>query len=398
MNEEDLEFAMFSRAEMERRYARARELMGERKLDALLITGEHNFQYFAGTSASIGPGESTTRPSLFILPMDREPIIVTSGRERIVLGCYVKDIRGYYNVLDFPLDEVVEALRDTGLKNKRVGAELGQEQRMGIPVGAYFDLVAALSDVAFVDAADITIRLRKNKSEEELAYMREAAAVTARARQRLYRDQIVPGMTERELARAIRRLILEEGGDSTSFVHFQFDIQNNLPGAKAAYHYDRPLRKGTILGIDTGAFVGMYTVDYPRMVSLGPATDAQKRLYASLLEANGRMADALRPGITASELHRIAVKFIEDSGLTADDPQKLLGGSRFGHGQGMQFTEPPSITPSDHTALEVGTVISTEPGVSDGKLRLLWEDVHAITEDSHEQLTLETDELMEIRF
>ncbi len=267
-----------------------------------------------------------------------------------------------------------------------------------MPVGAYLDLTAALSDVEFVDAADVVIRLRMNKSQEELAYMREAAAVTARARQRLYRDHLVPGMTERELARAIRRLTLEEGGDSTSFVHFQFDIQNELPGAKAAYPYDRPLRKGTILGIDTGAFVGMYTVDYPRMVSLGPATDAQKRLYAHLLEANRQMAQALRPGVTASELHRVAVKFIEDSGLTADNPEKLRGGSRFGHGQGMQFTEPPSITPSDHTVLEVGTVISTEPGVGDGKLQLLWEDVHVVTEDGHEQLTLETDELMELPF
>jgi hypothetical protein len=43
-------------------------------------------------------------------------------------------------------------------------------------------------------------------------------------------------------------------------------------------------------------------------------------------------------------------------------------------------------------------VISTEPGVGDGNLSLLWEDVHVITEDGHEQLTLESDELMEIPF
>ena len=42
------------------------------------------------------------------------------------------------------------------------------EQRMGMPVGAYPDLTAELSDVEFVDAADVVIRLRMNKSEEEL--------------------------------------------------------------------------------------------------------------------------------------------------------------------------------------------------------------------------------------
>ena len=46
------------------------------------------------------------------------------------------------------------------------GAEM--EQRMGMPVGAYLDLTAELSDVEFVDAADVVIRLRMNKSEEEL--------------------------------------------------------------------------------------------------------------------------------------------------------------------------------------------------------------------------------------
>jgi hypothetical protein len=37
-------YAMFSKRDMERRYARARELMAQRKLDALFITGEYNFQ------------------------------------------------------------------------------------------------------------------------------------------------------------------------------------------------------------------------------------------------------------------------------------------------------------------------------------------------------------------
>ncbi|MCH8087155.1 MAG: aminopeptidase P family protein [Chloroflexi bacterium] len=398
MTSTDLEYAMFSRAEMERRYNRARELMAEKQLDALLITGDHNFHYFAAAAASIGPNNSLSRPSLFILPVGRDPIIVTQGRDNLVLGCYVTDLREYSGVLSVPVDLVVESLREAGLKNKRVGAELGQEQRMGIPVGVYLDLVAAMPEVEFVDAADIIIKTRMVKSQEELAYMRKAAEITARARQRLFDNHLAPGMTEREVARLMQQLMLEEGADGTSFVHFQFDIQSQLPGAKTAFHYERPLRKGTILGIDTGAYVGMYTVDYPRMVALGKATDEQKRLYEALLKVNSRMAEALRPGVSVSEIHRVGARAIEEVGVEPDNPQRLLGGSRMGHGQGIQFTEPPSITPDDHTVLEVGMVISTEPGVGSGDLKLLWEDTHAITEDGHELLTLETDELREIPF
>ena len=57
---------------------------------------------------------------------------------------------------------------------------------MGIPVGAYLDLVRRCRGTEFVDAADIVIPLRMVKSEEELAYIRKAADVTARARQRLF--------------------------------------------------------------------------------------------------------------------------------------------------------------------------------------------------------------------
>jgi Xaa-Pro aminopeptidase len=200
-------------------------------------------------------------------------------------------------------------------------------------------------------------------------------------------------MTERDVARTIRRLILEEGGDRTSFVHLQLGI----PGSKNQFHYDRPLKKGTVLAVDAGAYVRMYTVDYPRMAVLGKATDEMKRLYSAVLKVNKTMADALRPGIKCSEIHAIGVKAIEEAGVEVDRPEKLKKG-RMGHGQGILFTEPPSVTAGDHTVLEPGIVLSTEPGVKSGDIHFLWEDTHVITEDGHEQLTLETDELREIAF
>ena len=264
MISEDLEYAMFSRQEMDSRYARARELMGRRGIDALLISGEENFQYFAGTAASLALHYSLTRPSIFILPADREPIIVTQGKDNLILGSYVTDIRQYDEILSFPLTVVLDAIGDAGLKRNRLGVELGLEQRMGMPVGAYLNLVSRMSDTEFVDAADIIVGLRMVKSGEELAYMKLACEVTGLARQRLF-GQVVPGMTEREVARRMRQLVLEEGGDRTSFVILQLDVA----GSKNQFHYDRPLQAGTILAVDAGAYVGMYTVDYVRMASLG---------------------------------------------------------------------------------------------------------------------------------
>ena len=194
----------------------------------------------------------------------------------MTLSSYITEFREYFDVLHFPHKLVTDTLEEVGLEHRRIGAELGQEQRLGIPAGAYLDLVASMPGTEFVDAADVVIAQRMVKSDEELVYMRRAADITGRARQRLFALHVRPGMTERDVARTLRRLILEEGGDRTSFVHLQLDA----PGCKNSFHYDRPLQRGDVLAVDTGAYVGMYTIDYPRMATLGPSTGAQTRAHA----------------------------------------------------------------------------------------------------------------------
>jgi Xaa-Pro dipeptidase len=388
-----VEYAMFSRREMDRRYASAQEAMAARGLDALLVTGEENFQYFTGSSASLALHYSLSRPNVLILPRRGQPVVLTQTKEYMTLSSYITEFREYFDVLHFPHKLVADTLEEIGLEHHRVGAELGQEQRLGIPVGAYLDLVAAMPGTEFVDAAELVIALRMVKSDEEVGYMRRAADVTGRARQRLFAQHVRPGMTERDIARTMRRLILEEGGDRTSFVHLQLDA----PGCKNQFHYDRPLRRGDVLAVDTGAYVGMYTIDYPRMATLGSATDAQKRAHAAVLEVTRRMADALRPGLRCSDLHRLALQAIADVGGVIDHPDRIPGG-RFGHGQGMLLTEPPSVNPHDHTVLNPGMVLSTEPGFRLDGVPMLWEDTHVVTATGHLQLTLETSELQEIPF
>ena len=391
MQSGDLEYSMFSRGEMERRYARAREEMDRRGIDALFVTGEENFQYFAGTTASAALHASLTRPSVFILPLEGEPIVVTQGQDNLALGSYVSDVRGYTDLFEFPRAVVIQALRDAGTAEGSVGAELGLEQRMGMPPGAFQDLTSSLPDVAFVDAAEVIVKLRMVKSKEEIGYIRRAGDVTARARQRLF-GMIQPGMTERETVRLLRRLILDEGGDGTSFVMLLL----GKPGSRNPFGYDRLLEAGQVVGVDAGARVGMYTIDYTRWGVLGNATDALRRTYDALLAVNRSMAAALGPGVPCSEVYRVGTDAIETA-CSQTEGLERFGPSRMGHGQGLLITEPPSIHPDDHTPLAPGMVISTEPGLSASGVQMLWEDVFVITEKGSVQITAENDELREIQ-
>ena len=74
---------------------------------------------------------------MFIPPMEREPIIPTPSGNNLTLDCYITYVRDYLGFFKFPQDQTLDALRDAELKNKRIGAELSQEQRMGMPLPRY---------------------------------------------------------------------------------------------------------------------------------------------------------------------------------------------------------------------------------------------------------------------
>jgi Xaa-Pro aminopeptidase len=357
----------------------------------LVVTQEENLQYFIGTTSSMALNFSLTRPSVLIIPINAPPVIMTMGRGNVSASGFIKDIRGYSDLLAFPLATLVDLFRELGLENSPIGFELGHEQRMGIPVGGYLDLLQSLPGIVPVDAGPLLHRLRMIKSDEEVAFMRTAAEITARARQRLFHhEKLRHGITERQVDRLMRQLILEEGGDRTAFVI----LQSPKPGAGNPFKTDRPLDRGDVLAIDTGACCGQYTIDYPRMVVLGKATDAHKKAYEAILFVNRKMTESLRPGITCSRLFTICMNAIEQAGARIDDPSRLTSG-RMGHGMGMLITEPPSIMPNDHTVLEPGMIISTEPGIRLGDVEFLYEDVHVITPDGSKCLTLESDVLHE---
>ena len=384
-------YGMFSLAEMERRYRTTRERMVEQRYDALFVSQDENVQYFAGTSPSLVLNFSLTRPYMLIIPANAPPVAITMGRANMEACGFVQDVRGYTELLSFPLATIVDTLKELRLENARIGFELGHETRMGIPVGAFLDLRESLPKMEVRDAGEMLKRIRMIKSEEELKYMRRAAEITARARQRLFRhESLRRGITEREVDRLMRQLILEEGGDRTAFVI----LQDAKPGAANPFKTDRPLEPGAVLAIDTGAYCGMYTIDYARMVVLGKAPEQQRNAYAAVLDVNQRMTDALKPGITCSQVFEVCMNAIDDAGVSIDDPARIVGG-RMGHGQGMIITEPPSIMPGDHTLLQPGMVISTEPGVRIGDIEFLYEDVHVITETGSDRLTLETNALQE---
>ena len=176
----------FEPAEYAARWERARTGMAALGLDALFITSEANYRYLSGHVTPFWV--SKTRPLFFLLPLHGDPVVfVTASQVPAVRATSpVADVRAWEGFVAPGLDLVVQALGELGLARGRIGAELGEEQRLGLPYADFLALQQRLPGAAFVDAAPLLWELRRLKSPAEIAYLRRSAQIAGAAYRRLF--------------------------------------------------------------------------------------------------------------------------------------------------------------------------------------------------------------------
>lgn len=376
--------------------------MRTEKLDALLITNDENFLYLIGLPGPYGQHRSNDRPGAAVIPSDGDPTCIVSSGTAPNIGPVIKkeNLVEYTSTLGMDVEGVVKALKQTGLHHKRVGIEAGLSQRIGMPYSEYTRVLRTLPDVEFVDAAPLLWKMRMVKTETEIKYMKKSADIVNRARQRCF-DQLSAGMTYRDIGRLFYRLLMEEGADAPSFAIVGAWPQDRILGDHFVLHRDPAVgllpdistSQGQALFLDGGAYVTLYTVDYNRWAVFGKASEKFTKYHNIARDVSMKMGRALRPGMSCSQVFLMAQKELRNAGAY---PEHLFAG-RMGHGQGMLWTEPPSIALADKTVLEPGTVVSTEPFAVGESIWVAWEDTWVVREDGAELLTDESGELREIR-
>jgi Xaa-Pro aminopeptidase len=379
-------YADFPKEEFELRWNRARQLMKDQELDALMVTEELNFSYFTGYRPNgLGSFYSKTRPLLFLLPADGQPTLMVNEfmKGDAAKRSWVPNIRSWLKV-PFTISYVTDLLAELGLTESKIGAELGLEQRIEMPIQEFDRLRTRFPKIKFVDASEIIWKVRMKKSDLEVKKMEIASNATSKAYDRCFQD-FREGMTEKEVAQIFSRYMIEEGADRPGFV-----IVNSGPGESdrvCGTATDRKLSKGDTVWIDGGSVYDGYWADFSREGTVGPASPKQLQLHELVCEITNQCVDAVKPNVGVSDIMAVCNEQLKKAGM---EPWRV---GRIGHGLGMMITEQPSVSSDDKTVLEPGYVITVEPGLMTEVGMFCVEENVLVTNSGHRVLTSASREL-----
>ncbi|MBE6382041.1 MAG: aminopeptidase P family protein [Lentisphaerae bacterium] len=230
----------------------------------------------------------------------------------------------------------------------------------------------------FVNVGDVLSELRAVKTPEELDRLRAAEKLNDEIWNEA-RKSFRKGMTELEMARIIRHMMIEKGeGEAFSTIV--------CVGANAAECHHVPDDtvwdgKEPIL-VDMGVKLDGYCSDMTRNIVPAKPSRKYKKIYDLVLAANMLGIESAKAGITAGALDRKVRRFLKKAGF-----EKEFGHS-LGHGVGIEIHEAPGAHKKSEVVLKAGMSLTIEPGIYiPGELGVRIEDLVLITETGCEVIS-----------
>jgi Xaa-Pro dipeptidase len=350
----EAEYPRFSDAEMARRRVAIEGLLREADLDHLVFCGANRF----GSSVQWLTGWPVTTEAVGVLtPGEPDALFVQHVNHAPMAGRIAKSAEVAWGG-GSSIGAAIAVLEKRGARAGKVGVIGPMTFEQHGTLAAKFGAVANLNRPY--------TRLRQVKSAEEIDWMRIGAALTDRGMKAL-RENLRPGLSERDLADIVERAYIALGG--TNVIHFfgVTPMANPSLGVPTQFVGNRNVARGDIVFAEISAAFWEYPGQVLRSFAVG---DDPPKLYRDLhavADATfAAVAAMLKDGALPQQVVD-ASRLIEDAGFTIIDD--LL------HGYGGGYLPPilgSKSRPSAHIPDEpfrAGMVVVIQPNVVtiDGK-------------------------------
>ncbi len=323
--------------------------------DLLLVTNLINLRYLTGFTGSngmavVGPGvRRFVTDFRYVTQAERE--VPAFDRER-----------GPQDFLEALADGWPEGQLRVGFEDQHLSVRQHERLRSVLP-----------ERLTLVPAGGLVEAERARKEPDELEFIRAAAELADAALQAVLERGVV-GRTEVEVAFDLEVEIRRAGAEALSFPSIVASAEHGA--SPHAQPRDVAIAPDTLLTIDWGAKLDGYHSDCTRTFATGELPDDLAELYATVLEAQEAALAGVRPGRLGREVDAIARDIIDAAGHAEHF------GHGLGHGVGLEVHEGPRLARTGEAPLEVGNVVTVEPGIYvPGRSGARIEDLATVTAD-----------------
>ena len=364
--------------ERRERQEKARRLMTDNGLDAIVLMEGTSLRYFTGIRWWGGE-----RLFALVLPVKGKPLYVCpafeEGRAREQISNSPDgtpaDIRVWQED-ESPYQRLAQGLKELGIGTGKVGIE--ETIKFVFADG----ITKATPPTTLVSATPVTAGCRMIKSSHEIELMKLASQVTLTVYEAVY-HALREGMTQNDVDNLIDKAYERVG--------FAGEASVMVGDSSALPHGSRTpqvIREGSIIMIDDGCTVEGYQSDITRTFVLGKASEKMKRVFDIVHRAQSAALAAAKPGAECGSVDAAARKVIADAGY---GPDYTYFTHRLGHGLGMDGHEWPYLVRGNPTKLQANITTSNEPGIYiRGEFGVRLEDDMHVTENGAELFTPQT--------
>lgn len=361
----------------QQRQTRLLESMQKLGLDGVVLSDLREIHYFTGLDLNPA-GSSVPFPALLSIAADGSSWLAcqTDGGDALVDEQLTYEPHLLFTMNPDPmarLNEVVAARVAGGRPPKRIGYQ-GESMPHLLA-----DTISRVQRPGSWVEIDLTLQaLEKRKDPDEVALLQRAIDCSLAAYDAAS-NAIEPGANE---------LFVKEAGHTAATLTAEKVIFHNGDyqcGTFGGFARDRRIEGDELYIIDAWTIYEGYWSDLCRTFAVDSPTDLQGEIYDHVAQSLIDVQAELRPGRTGDEIWRFLDArlrehpHLRESGLV----------HHAGHGVGLRPHEAPDLNRDRGGLIEVGDVISVEPGAYSDQLRqgVRLENTFLITETGAELLS-----------
>ncbi len=269
-----------------------------------------------------------------------------------------------------------EAFKAIGVTGENIKIGLGSYVECTLPI--YEGLKDSFPKAEIVKCNDIMVNLRKIKSENELACIREGFRIIELATDEVIRS-LKPGVTELQMVGVAQRVIYENGAEYEGLPMYVFSEESTRHAISRSRY--REIKKGDIVQLNLSAKIDGYSPSIGLPVIMGKLEGERRELVDFCRKMHEWTEQQLKAGVYADDVAKRFLQMYKDAGY---EKNYVYGPC---HGTGMIEVEAPWMETSTHYPLEENMTFQIDTFISGPTFGCRWEKGIAVKKDGCESYT-----------